>query len=288
MKPELADAGSLETGPRLGQRAERSRGHGLSESAPYSCAAWIAVAVSLASCAPAVDTRMSQPVDAMEAPWGPFARQCDSTRVSHTTSRWRVGETEVGDVYETCAGFSAIPSGRNAAQIAASVSNVDQPSSFVVLRMLRKTDGSARAAAPGDTGLLAQGSDAPDAADILARDIGLTARQVISPNETLSLPVRLSLPFPLDVVLSCRPDGQHRDRGRNTLVLSCTLDSKVRTDHLDAQVRLAGVEEIDLLTGIRLSSTLTGSLSGRRRLKSGAAWGLADDQLLYRRETEFE
>jgi len=260
----------------------------LSQTAAYSCVGWVVAVMSLAGCTPTADTPMSRPIEAMEAPWGPFARQCDSTRVSHITFRWRVGEEEVSDVYETCAGFSAMLSGHDAAEITASVGKIGQPSSSVVLRILRKTGGVARAAAPGDPGLLAQGSDAPDAAEMLARDIGLAARQLISPNEILAVPVRLSLPFSLDIVMSCRPDGEHRDHGRDTLVLSCTLDQKVHTDHLDGQVQLAGVEEIDIQTGVRLSSVLTGHLRGRSRLGDNAVWHSADNGLLYRREMEFE
>lgn len=227
--------------------------------------------MSLTGCAPAADTAMSRPIEAMVSPWGPFARECDSTRVSHDAFRWRVGQTEVADVYETCVGFSAMLSGRDAAEITASVGKINQPSSSVVLRIVRKTDGVARAAAAGDTGLLAQGSDVPGAAEILARDIGLTARQLITPNDTLTLPVRLSIPFPLDIVMSCRPDGERRDHGRDTLVLSCTLDQMVHTDLLDVQVQLAGVEEIDIQTGVRLFSLLTGHLRGRSRLGDDAA-----------------
>jgi hypothetical protein len=231
---------------------------------------------------------MIRPVEAMEAPWGPFARQCDTTRVAHSATRWRLGETEVAYVYETCVGFSAMFFGKDAAQITASVGNPDQPSSSVVLRVLRNPDGVARPAAPGDTGLLAQGSDVPGAAEILARDIGLTARQVVNPNDTLALPVRLSVPFPVDVVLSCRPDGMHRDHGRDTLVFSCTLDQRISTAQLDAQVQLAGVEEIDVQSGIRLSSVLTGHMSGRKRVDGDAGWQSANDRLLYQRQTEFE
>ena len=250
-------------------------------------AVWIAVAAPLTGCAPTAGTPMSRPVEAMVAAWGPFARQCGTTRVSYTTSRWRLGQTEVADLYQTCVGFSVMSAGADAAEITASVGQTNQPSSSVILRLLRRTDGVARPAAPGDTGLLAQGSDVPDEAEILARDIGLTARQMISPKDSLSLPFRLSVPFPLDVVLACRADGMHRDHGRDTLVFSCTLDQEVHTDHLEAQVRLAGVEEIDVQTGIRLSSVLTGDLSGRKRF-SDAAWHPVDERLLYQRETEFQ
>jgi hypothetical protein len=88
--------------------------------------------------------------------------------------------------------------------------------------------------------------------------------------------------------MSCRPDGEHRDHRRDTLVLSCTLDQQIHTERLDEQVQLTGVEEIDIQTGVRLSSVLTGHLRGRSRLGDDAAWHLANNRLLYRREMEFE
>lgn len=265
--------------------------HVLFRPTAYTIVSWIAVAAFLNCCAPPANTPMSGPIDVMVSPWGPFARQCDSTRVSYDTTyrSGRVGVFEVTNVYKTCAGFVAMPFGHDAAEITASIDKINQPSSPMILRILRTPEGAARAAAPGDTGLLAQGSDAQEAARVLASEIGLTARQLINPNDTVSLPVRLSLPFPVDIELSCRPDGGHHDHGRDTLVLSCTLDQKVRTTRLDAQVRLAGVEEIDVQTGIRLSSVLAGRLSGRIRLSDrDETWRSADDRLLYRRETDFE
>ncbi len=292
MTPDIADEALGQTGQRCRQRARRSRGRVILQPAACAFACWVVVvAASLTGCAPAptADAPMSRPVEAMEAAWGPFARQCDTTRVSHTATRWRVGETQVADVYGTCIGFSALLSGHDTADITASVGNINQPSaSPLVLRMERNSSGVARPAGPGDTGLLAQGSDVRDAAEILARDIGLTARQVISPNDTLALPVRLAVPFPLDIVMACRPEGMHREHGRDTLVFSCLLDQKIRTDRLDAQVWMAGVEEIDVQTGIRLFSVLTGRLNGRKRLSDNAAWHAANEQILYRRETEFE
>jgi hypothetical protein len=278
---------------RLVTAVPRSPGRAMLKRAPsrpeaHAFAGWVIVAASLTACVPSADAPMLQPVEAMKAPWGPFARECDSTRVSRTTSRSRNGDTEVDKVYETCTGFSSMPGSHNSAQITASVGEVNKPSSTVVLRILRNPDGAARAAAPGDTGLLAQGSDVPEAADTLAREIGLTARQLVSPAETLTLPIRLSVPFPLDVVLSCRPDGEHRDHGRQTLVLSCTLDQNIHTSHLEARVQLAGVEEIDVQTGIRLSSLLTGRLNGRTQEADEATWQSTSDRLLYRRDTEFE
>jgi hypothetical protein len=242
----------------------------------------------VSACAPSADQPMKGPVEAMEAPWGPFARQCATTRVSYTTTRFRVGNVEVGDNYETCIGYSAMPAAKNAVEITASVGDPNRPSTPVILRIVRNTGGAAREAAAGDTGLLAQGSEAPGEADLLARDIGLTSRQLISPNDTLALPVRLSLPFPLDVVMACRPDGGHQEHGRETLVFSCTLDQTVRTDHVDGQVRLEGVEEIDVQTGIRLSGVLSGHLTGRVRAGDGGAWQAANDRLLYRQDTEYQ
>lgn len=89
-------------------------------------------------------------------------------------------------------------------------------------------------------------------------------------------------------MLACRPDGMNSDRGRATLVFACTLDQQVRADRLDAQVRLAGVEEIDVQTGIRLSSVLSGRLSGRKQAGADAALRSAEERLLYRRAAEFE
>jgi hypothetical protein len=277
----------LVAGRRHPWRAERGSSRGLSRLAACAFAGWTVIAGTLAGCAPSAEAPINRPIEAMDMPWGPFARQCARTQISHDMVRGRGWQT-VQDVYETCAGFSAMPLGQGSAEITASVGAVNQPSSTVILRMLRKTGGAARAAAPGDLGLLAQGSDSPEAAETLARDIGLTARQLIGPHDTLALPVRLSIPFPLDSTLSCHPDGGHRDRGRDTLVLSCTTDQTIRTDRVDAQVRLAGVEEIDIETGVRLSSLLAGHLIGRIRPDDNAAWRSANDRVLYRRDTEFE
>ena len=178
-------------------------------------------------------------------------------------------------------------SGQDVVQITASISAQGREPAETV-RILRTTEGNSRPAASGDTGLLAQGSDSPEVASWFARTIGLPARQVIRPNETIDLPIRLSVPYPLDTVMSCRPDGGHRDRGRDTLVLSCSLQRTVQTDHLDASIALNGVEEIDVQSGVRLSTLLTGHLNGRVRRTDTAGWQTADDQILYRRETEFE
>ncbi len=111
---------------------------------------------------------------------------------------------------------------------------------------------------------------------------------MVSPNDTIALPVRLSVPFPLDIVLACHPEGVHHDHGRDTLVFSCLLDQKVTTDRLDAHLQLAGMEQIDVQTGIRLFGVLTGSLSGRKRSGDDTAWHTAEERILYRRATELE
>ena len=70
-----------------------------------------------------------------------------------------------------------MPSGLDVVGIAASFSGVDRLSPPAILRMRRDTEGRARTALPSDMGLLAQGSDVPEATDALVRDIGLTARK---------------------------------------------------------------------------------------------------------------
>ena len=146
---------------RCPQRAERGWSRVGSELPAQAFGLCIGVVLSLTGCAPDAGTPITQPVEAMEAPWGPFARQCDSTRLSHDTVRWRVGQTEVAAVYQTCTGFSAMPAGRDAEEITASVGTIDPPSSPVVLRIVRRTDGVARPARLVTPGLLAQGSDVP-------------------------------------------------------------------------------------------------------------------------------
>jgi hypothetical protein len=109
------------------QLARRSRCRILSRPVVNAFVGFVGIAGSPTGCAPAADQPMKGPVETMEAPWGPFARQCATTRVSHMTKRWRRGDVEVGDNYETCIGFSATPSGHDAAAITASVGNPDRP-----------------------------------------------------------------------------------------------------------------------------------------------------------------
>jgi hypothetical protein len=53
-------------------------------------------------------------------------------------------------------------------------------------------------------------------------------------------------------------------------------------------MQFTDVEEIDIQTDVRLSSLLTGHLSGRSRSGDNAAWLSANNELVYRREMEFE
>ena len=165
---------------------------------------------------------MTGPIEAMEAPWGPFSRQCETTSISYFVFHSRTSPNDVTKHHTKCMGFSAMPAGGSSMAITASIGSGDRGADPTVVRFLRSPGGLARPAAPGDTGLLAQGSADTNAATRLAREIGFSERQTILPDETLDLPVRLSLPSPVDVKLSCRPDGQARMHERETFVLSCT------------------------------------------------------------------
>jgi hypothetical protein len=259
-------------------------------------------------CASMATTPMSQPEEVMKAAWGPFARQCTTTRTSHLEATGRSGPNEVATSHESCIGFAATPAAGGAIEITGSTTSDEQPASPVLLRILRSPNGVSRPAAPGDTGLLAQGSDNKRLAEAFARQIGLMQQQVIAPTETLDLPISLYVPSPVEGMLQCHPDGGRVDRGRETLVFSCTMDEQVHTDRLDARLRLDGVEEVDVLTGVRLSGSFAGSMRGRQRVIAqarvqsgtqsgpqasvqGSAQGhgrAVDDHIWYERTTEFE
>ena len=179
------------------------------------------VVLSLTGCAPEAATPITQPIEAMEAPWGPFARQCDSTRLSRDTVRWRVradrGRRGLPDLHRILGDASRPQCGSRSRRASAKSINHRRRWSCASCAGQTALRGRPNPATPG---CWRKGRTSPDAAQILADDIGLTARQMIKPNETLALPVRLAVPFPLDVVMSCRPDGERRDRGRDTLGLS--------------------------------------------------------------------
>jgi hypothetical protein len=244
-------------------------------------------------CSPGATTPMRQPEEVMKAAWGPFARQCTSMRTSHFAAAGRSGVREVGTDHESCIGFAATPASGGAMEITGSTTSDGStsdagPSTPIVFRILRAPGGVSRPAASGDTGLLAQGSDDEHLAEAFAAQIGLTQKQVIDPKTTLRLPIFLDAPSPLEGMLQCRPDGGSVDRGRETLLFSCTLDERVRTDRLDARVQLAGVEEVDVLSGVRLSGSFAGSLSGRQRVSAADPGQRIDYHIWYERTTELE
>jgi hypothetical protein len=229
---------------------------------------------------------MKGPFEAMEAPWGPFSRQCETTNISYFVFHARTSPNEVTESHSNCMGFSAMPAGDGSMAVTASIGAGDQTGNPTVVRFLRNPNGLARPAAPGDTGLLAQGSADTNAAITLAREIGISERQTILPDETLNLPVRLSLPSPVDVKLSCRPDGQGRIGGRETFALSCTGGRSVHTDNFVGQLRLTGVEEFDVQSGVRLASRLSGGLEGEKLFNPGSHWRFDNYRVSYNQDID--
>jgi hypothetical protein len=248
----------------------------------------LAAALSAARCAPVPQAPMTQPVQVMEQAWGPFARQCSTTRLAHYEPHRQLSPREVVSSHTTCIGWSVLPQANGAVELTASMNPDDPTADPIISRILRSPSGASRTAIPGEPGLLAYGSDSPDVATVLARDIGVTARQMVSTNQMLWLPVRLRLPFPVDGAMSCRPGGTVADYGRKVLVLACTLDEQADTANLRARIQLTGEQRVDVDTGVRLSGELTGQLSGQMRLTKGSPWRPADDQVWYSKETEFD
>jgi hypothetical protein len=231
---------------------------------------------------------MTQPVQLMVEAWGPFARQCATTRVSHYAAHRQLSPSEIVETHTICVGFSALARADGSAEITASM-NADDPSSNpIVSRILRSPSGASRTAIQGEPGLLAYGSDVPEVAAVVAREIGVTARQLVEPNESLRLPIRLHFPFPVDGALSCRPSGETDDHGRKILMLACMLDQEARTEHLQAKIHLTGEQQVDIATGVRLSGEMTGWLDGRVRLNDRSPWQPATEEVWYSKETDFE
>jgi hypothetical protein len=248
----------------------------------------LAAAILAARCTPLPQATMTQPVQVMEQAWGPFARQCSTTRLAYYVPHRQLGPREVVLSHTTCIGFSATPRADGSVELTASM-NADDPSADpIISRILRSPGGTSRTAESGDSGLLAYGSDAPDIAVVLARDIGVTARQMVSPNQELRLPIRLHMPFPVDGTMLCHPSGTVAADGRKVLVFACTLDQQADTSHLRARIVLSGEQRVDVETGVRLSGEMTGRLSGEIRVTDGSPWRPADDQVWYSKETEFE
>jgi hypothetical protein len=244
----------------------------------------------LGGCSSAQNTPMNGPVDAMTEAWGPFARQCGTTRLSHFVYGSRLNPEDVTQTHIRCIGFTTMPGSNSSGPMAitASLGTDSEFASPRIVRFLRDPGGLVRPAAAGDTGLLAQGSDDPAAAIRLAQRIGLTKQQLIEPGETVNLTIRFSLPDPVDVRLSCRPDGGGRLHGRDTLIFSCTGDEAVRTDDFAGQLQVAGVAELDVRSGVRLASRLSGHLTGDSMSPNGGRRHVANERLLYSLDTEFE
>jgi hypothetical protein len=234
------------------------------------------------------NTPMTHQEEVMTVPWGPFARQCTTTRTSHYVFAGKAGLKEVDTNRHDCIGFSAMPATGGAEQITGSAPSGDGSENPIIYRILRAPNGISRPAAAGDTGLLAQGSDNTAQAETFAEQIGLTRQQTIDPRDTVRLPIVLHVPSAVSGTLQCRPDGGGVDRGRKTLVLSCTLDEQVHTDSLDANLRLAGVEEVDVMTGVRLSGSFAGSLSGQDKANPQARAEHVDDHVWYQRTMDLE
>ena len=248
----------------------------------------LVVAIWAAQCTTTAQAPMTQPVQVMEQAWGPFARQCNTVRVSHYRAHRQLSPGEIAQTHVTCIGFSAFPRADGSVELTASMNADDPSASPIVSRILRSPTGTSRTASPGESGLLAYGSDVPEIAAVLARDLGVTARQLIEPNESLRLPIRLRMPFPVDGVLSCHPSGETADHGRKILVLDCTLDQEVSTGRLQAQIHLTGEQQVDITTGVRLSGELTGWLNGKQRPDDQSPWQPAHDDVWYSKVTEFQ
>ncbi len=247
----------------------------------------IMLAALLGGCAPTTTTLLTQPEVVMKVAWGPFARQCTRTRTFHSVIAGRTGLKEVETNRENCIGFAAMPAANGAVEITGSTAGAAEPSVPIIYRILRGPRGVSRPAQPGDVGLLAQGSDDPESSKSFASRIGLTRQQVVEPKETLLLPILLHIPAPVEGTLHCTPDGGAVDHGRQTLVITCTLDEQAHTDSLDAKVRLAGVEEVDVQTGVRLSGSFAGSVVGYEISDNQMRGKRVDDHIWYERTMEY-
>jgi hypothetical protein len=247
----------------------------------------LTTAIVVAACT--YRTPATSPIRPTTDAWGPFARQCITTRVLHYEAHRQLSPLEQGETTTRCTGFYAEQRSDGSVQITASTNAADPASPPIVSRIVRYPNGFSRAAQPTDTGVLAYGSDVPETAATIVRDIGLTRQQLTNASESLRLPLRLHVPFPIDAMATCRSGGEATDHGRKLLVLDCTLDQEVTTDRLQARLHLVGTQDVDLATGVRLSTEMNGWLDGRERLDPGSPWQQASDhRVWYSRETEFE
>jgi hypothetical protein len=247
------------------------------------------VALALVSaCTATAPKPLTGSVSTMEDSWGPFARQCVNTRLSYWVSSGRLSPTEKATTNGECWGFSVAPGPNGSTIVTASIGGEDDPTAVKIVRFLRSPSGQARPAAPGDMSLLAQGSDDPKVAAELAREVGLSERQMIAANRQLDLTIRLDLPAPVDVAVSCHPDGGGEMHGRDTVVLSCTGSRQLHTDTFEGKLNMEGVEEIDVRSGVILASRFSGHMNGERQMSGLATGKYGDVQLLYGLDTEFE
>jgi hypothetical protein len=222
------------------------------------------------------------------AAWGPFARECNHTRAFRTLFVKHGAEASAETNYETCTGFSMLSGADGAAGITASTNMSNGTRNTpVISRLVRLSDGGARPARVGDSGLLAQGSDDPAVAAMVAQEISAPRRKA-GPGETLSLPITLPFALPVHADLSCRPSGGGVSAGRPVRVLSCALDQAIHDDVLDAQLRLSGAAEIDVTTGVRTAGHLEGRLIGRARFTGTPEWQPADYAIRYRSSMDLE
>jgi hypothetical protein len=226
----------------------------------------------------------------MVEPWGPFARQCANTYVSYwaNTNSAHVSPREKSENHSECWGFSVSPGPGGAAVVTASIGGSDRAAAATIVRFQRSPGGEVRTAQAGDTGLSAQGSDDPNAAAQLARQIGLSRQQMIAAHQKLDLLVRLNFPDPVDVPVTCDPDGGGQSHGRTTVILSCSGGRQVQTSLFVGRLRMSGVEEIDVRSGVVLSSRYSGRMNGEREVSGLVGGRHGDMQLFYSLETEFE
>jgi hypothetical protein len=219
------------------------------------------------------------------AAWGPFARECAHTRVIRPLFVRHGAETNAATNYETCTGFSVLSAADTTVGITASTNaSGGTGGAPVISRLVRTPDGVARPARAGDSGLLAQGSDDPAIAAMIAQEISAPHRQ----GETLSMPFTLPFALPVRGDLACRPEGTGVFGGRPVRKLSCVLDQVIRDSGLVAQLRLSGTADIDAATGVRMALQLDGRLTGRAQFTGTAEWQPADYAIRYRSAVDLE
>jgi hypothetical protein len=254
----------------------------------FTALSWsLLIAASLAGCA-----RPPMPAaaagSAPAAAWGPFARDCAHTRVIRPLFVRHGTQTNAETNYEVCTGFSVLSAADATVGITASTNATsDAGDTPVISRLVRTPDGVARPARAGDSGLLAQGSDNPVIAAMVAQEISAPRRRTGS-GETLSMPVTLPFALPVQGELSCHPTGAGVSAGRPVRTLSCATDQAIHDARLDVQLHLTGTAEVDSATGVRVAAQLEGRLTGRAQFAGTDEWQQIDYALLYRSSMDLE